>query len=58
MDAKELSRADLIVLLDETVRASLGMSLADFREGLEAGRIDPESPRVAGLAILVGARTR
>jgi hypothetical protein len=34
------------------------MSLAEFIEQLDAGRLDPESPRVAELAVLVGAPAR
>jgi hypothetical protein len=56
MDAKELSRADLHLVLDTEIRETTGMSLAEFTAAIESGRLDPESPRVAGLAILVGAR--
>ena len=57
-EPRELSREEFAELLEERVQASLNMSLADFVAALEEGRLDPESPRVADLAILVGARTR
>jgi hypothetical protein len=57
-EPKELSREEFAVLLEERVYESLNMSVSDFIARLEDGRLDPESPRVASLAILVGARTR
>jgi hypothetical protein len=54
---KELSGDDLRALLDAEIQESVGMSLSEFTAALEEGRLDPESPGVAGLAILVGART-
>jgi hypothetical protein len=52
-----LSQEDFMVLLEERVAASLHMSVADFIARLDAGELDPEAPRVADLAILVGERT-
>jgi hypothetical protein len=57
-EPKELSREEFAVLLEERVQASLNMSVPEFIARLEDGRLDPESPRVANLAILVGARAR
>ena len=53
----ELDRDEFWTFLDARVRATLDMSLPDFIEGLRLGELDPEEPQVAGLAILVGART-
>jgi hypothetical protein len=55
-DAKELSREDMRDLLDAEIRNTTGMTLPQFTAALKDGTIDPESPRIAGLAILVGAR--
>jgi hypothetical protein len=57
-EPRELSREEFIELLEERVQAALDMTLDQFIAALEEGRLDPEAPRVAGLAILVGARTR
>jgi hypothetical protein len=57
-EPKELSREEFAELLEERVQASLNMSTSEFIAGLEDGRLDPESPRVASLAIRVGARAR
>ena len=57
-EPRELDREDFAAFLDERVRASLGMSLAEFVAALRSGELDPESPRVASLAILVDARPR
>lgn len=57
MDAKELTQEELRSLLEGEVRTVTGMSLDEFTAALEQGRLDPETPRIAGLAILVGART-
>jgi hypothetical protein len=55
-EPRELSRDDFRSFLDERVRESLGISLDQFLALLRAGKIDPEDPQVAPLAILVGAR--
>lgn len=55
-EPRELSREDFLALLDERVREALGMSLEDFVAQLKSGDLDPESPGVASLAILVDAR--
>jgi hypothetical protein len=55
-EPRELDNEDFRALLDERVRRAVGMSLQEFIEALQAGKLDPESPQVAGLAILVGAR--
>jgi hypothetical protein len=55
-EPRELDSEDFRVLLDERVRRALGISLQQFIEQLRAGELDPESPEIAGLAILVGAR--
>jgi hypothetical protein len=57
-EPRELSHEEFVELLEQRVRGSLNMTLAEFITALEEGRLDPESPRVAGLAILVGARAR
>jgi hypothetical protein len=57
-EPRELSRDEFAAFLEERVSSSLDMSLADFVAALEEGRLDPESPEVASLAILVGARAR
>jgi len=56
VEPRELTRDEFAAFLDERVSASLDMSLADFVAALEDGRLDPESPEIASLAILVGAR--
>ena len=58
VEARELSQEEFRSFLERRVRESLNMSLSDFMTALEEGRLDPESPRVAGLAILLGAGTR
>jgi hypothetical protein len=55
-EPRELDREDFLAFLEEHVQASLGISLAEFTERLQDGSLDPESPQVAGLAILIGAR--
>jgi hypothetical protein len=55
MPAVELSREELQEVLEQRIREELGMSLAEFEEALESGRIDADDPRFAGLAILMGA---
>jgi len=54
----ELSREDFTDLLEGRVQAALDMSLSSFVAALRDGQLDPESPRVAELAILVGAPGR
>jgi hypothetical protein len=54
-EPRELSQEDFIAVLEERVQGSLGMSLAEFVAALHEGELDPESPRVAELALLVGA---
>jgi hypothetical protein len=56
-EPRELSQEDFIALLEERVQACLGITLAEFVAQLNAGELDPEAPRVAELAILVGAPT-
>jgi hypothetical protein len=56
MPRQEPTRAELQTLLDAEIRETKGGSLAEFREAIESGRLDSQSPRVAGLATLVGAR--
>jgi hypothetical protein len=55
-EPRELSQQDFVALLEERVRASLGISLDEFVAQLRSGELDPESPGVASLAILVDAR--
>jgi hypothetical protein len=57
-NARELGEDEFLQLLEERVVTSLNMSLTDFITALDAGKLDPESPRVADLAILVGAPAR
>lgn len=45
-------------MLEERVQACLGITLEEFVEQLNRGTLDPESPRVAEIAILVGAPVR
>lgn len=56
-EARELNEDELRALLDSEIRETAGMSLPEFTAALEQGTVDPESPRLAGLAILLGART-
>lgn len=58
MDAKELSAAKMRRLVESDIRRVTGMSLTEFKTALADGKIDPEEPKLAGLAMLVGARTR
>lgn len=53
---RELDEDELRALLDTEIREIVGMSLPEFTVALEQGKVDPESPRLAGLAILLGAR--
>jgi hypothetical protein len=55
-EARELNQEEFRELLEGRVRESLNMSLSEFMAALKDGRLDPESPRVASLAILLGAR--
>lgn len=57
-EPRELSNAEMEKVLDERTQRTLGMSLSEFRIALKEGELDPESSRVAGLAILVGERAR
>jgi hypothetical protein len=57
-EPRELSHQEFVELLEQRVQVSLNMTLTQFIAALEEGRLDPEFPRVAGLAILVGARAR
>lgn len=52
----ELSEAEFRKLLDRQVQESFNMSLVEFRKQVADGRLDPEAPKVARLAMLVGAR--
>lgn len=54
----ELDREQFAAFLDERVRSLLDMTLDEFILALREGRLDPESPQVASLAILVDARAR
>lgn len=56
-EPRELDRDDFRAFLDARIQATLGMTVGEFIVALESGKLDPESPRVASLAILVGART-
>jgi hypothetical protein len=58
VEPQELSGDEFRALLEERLRETLAMTLEEFAEGLAEGRLDPESPEVAGLAILVAPRTR
>jgi len=55
-EPKELTEDEFRALLEERVQRTLGMSLSDFKAALREGKLDPDSSRVAGLAILVGER--
>ena len=52
----ELTEDAFRAFIEKRVEESVGLPLDEFREQLADGRLDPESPRVAELAILVGAR--
>ena len=54
-EPQELSQEDFEALLEERVRAAFDMSLSEFVAALRDGTLDPESPRVAELALLVSA---
>ena len=56
-EPQELDRAEFRKLLEDRLRAALNMSVPEFLELFESGRLDPESPKVAQFAILL-ARTR
>ena len=53
-EPRELNREEFRDFLDQRVRASLHMTLDEFITELREGRLDPESPQIASLAILVG----
>lgn len=55
-EPREFTPEDFLALLDERVRGTLGISLDEFVAQLKSGELDPESPGVASLAILVDAR--
>jgi hypothetical protein len=56
-EPRELDGDEFRAFLDDRVQATLQMTLPDFIKALSLGDIDPEqSPEVASLAILVGAR--
>ncbi len=55
MPAAELTTEEFAALVEERVQAAFGMSVAEFEKALEEGRLDPDAPHVATLAILVGA---
>jgi hypothetical protein len=48
-----MTQDDFEALLEERAQASFGMSLSEFVAALRAGKLDPESPRVAELALLL-----
>ena len=54
-EPQELDSEDFRALVEKRVQRALGMSLDEFMKALAEGTLDPESPQVAGLAILVGA---
>jgi hypothetical protein len=57
-EPRELDRDAFRAFLDDRVQSTLHMTLPDFIAALRDGELDPEeSPEVASLAILVGART-
>ena len=45
MSAVEMSREELQQVIEERVRAELGMSLAEFEQAFEDGRIDADRSR-------------
>lgn len=53
---KELSDDEFRRVLSERVARTLHMDLDEFTAALRDGSLDPEEPRVAGLAILVNER--
>jgi hypothetical protein len=50
-----LTREEFTALLESRVEDAFGMSLDEFEVALEEGRLDPDAPHVASLAILIGA---
>jgi hypothetical protein len=57
-DPQELNGDEFREALERRVEETLSMTLDELVEALRAGTIDPESPAVAGLAILVAPRAR
>jgi hypothetical protein len=55
VDKTELTSEEFSELVEKRVQAAFGMSLDEFEAALEDGRLDPDEPHVAALAILVGA---
>ena len=53
---KELSDEEFRNVLNERAKRTLNMNLDEFTVALREGRLDPEAPKVAGLAILVNER--
>jgi hypothetical protein len=51
----ELTSEEFAALVEERVQAAFGMSIEEFERALEEGRLDPDAPHVASLAILIGA---
>lgn len=56
-EPRELSREELLAVLEERVRRYLDMSLDDFLAAIDRGEL-PDHPAATDLAILVGAGSR
>ena len=54
-ETTELTGEQFAALVEERVQAAFDMSLDEFEAALTDGRLDPDAPHVASLAILVGA---
>jgi len=50
----ELTQEEFTRLVEERVRKRLGLSVEEFIRALRDGKLDPEAPEVADLALLVG----
>lgn len=55
IETTELTSEEFAELVEARVLAAFGMSLDEFEAALEEGRLDPDAPHVASLAILIGA---
>jgi hypothetical protein len=51
-----MDETEFRALVERQIKDSLDMTLPQFEAALKDGTLDPETPRVARLAILAGAR--
>jgi hypothetical protein len=57
-EPKEVTHEDFLRVLEERTLKAFGLTLEQFADRLHKGELDPESPRVAALAMFLRARTR